>query len=359
MQTLSSAAGDCPRRHFPTSQPFLGNLIAAMAPSPAIPPSLETERIDYLDGWRGLAIALVLQEHFFKVAGFDSGRLGVDIFFCLSGMLMSHILFVRRVPLGTFYKRRISRIIPVFALFVLGVYGAAWLASHPFTAVELVATATFLRTYVPASPDIWHTGLPLGHLWSLNVEEHCYVVLSLVTLVVPTRSRAAAILLALGFAAIAMLYAYDHGLFAAPADPEIRTETAAASLLISAGYALLRDRFAPLVRGWMPLTAFLVAVPFYWHGLEGGIAEVSTPLLLAFAVNHLKDASRWLRSALALTPLRLLGLWSYSIYLWQQPFFQFKGALPPGAALGGALLAGIASFHLFENPVRRWLNRHW
>ena len=85
----------------------------------------ELRRIDYLDGWRGLAIFLVLQGHFFAIQGWHSGRMGVDIFFCLSGLLMSRILFQRRVPLTTFYKRRISRIIPAFLLFLLIVFGIA------------------------------------------------------------------------------------------------------------------------------------------------------------------------------------------------------------------------------------------
>ena len=49
----------------------------------------ELRRIDYLDGWRGLAIFLVLQGHFFAIQGWHSGRMGVDIFFCLSGLLVN------------------------------------------------------------------------------------------------------------------------------------------------------------------------------------------------------------------------------------------------------------------------------
>jgi len=56
--------------------------------------------------------------HFLNWLPFETGRLGVDIFFCLSGLPMSRILFVQRVPLTTFYKRRISRIAPAFVTFV-------------------------------------------------------------------------------------------------------------------------------------------------------------------------------------------------------------------------------------------------
>ena len=84
------------------------------------------ERLDYLDGWRGLAIALVLQSHFLPIDGFDSGILGVDIFFCLSGLLIAKLLFIKRTPLITFYERRINRILPVFILFLSVMYLLAY-----------------------------------------------------------------------------------------------------------------------------------------------------------------------------------------------------------------------------------------
>lgn len=316
-------------------------------------------RVDYLDGWRGMAIALVLQGHFFPLSGFESGYLGVDIFFCLSGLLMSRILFVQRVPLATFYKRRISRIFPVFLLFVVLVYGTALLAGHPSTWPEFVATVTFLRTYLPTYPDIWHSGLPIGHLWSLNVEEHCYVLLSAFTLFTAVRLRAGWLLLLLGTAAVGIHLGYNRYPELAPANDEIRTETAAAYLLISAGYFLMRERFVPLVRPWMPLVAFALAAACYWRGMPESISVFVTPFLLAFAVNHLGQVKAEILTALATAPLRVLGICSYSVYLWQQPFFQFKAYFPPGLALLCALLTGGASFYLFENPVRAWLNRHW
>lgn len=319
----------------------------------------ELKRVDYLDGCRGLAIAFVLQEHFLTIAGFESGRLGVDVFFCLSGFLMSRILFVNRVPLATFYKRRISRILPVFLLFVVLVYGAAWLAGQPRGWVDFLATVTFLRTYLPAQPDLWHTGLPLGHLWSLNVEEHCYVLLSLITLLALTRARTAGLLGALALGSIATLLWYDRHSALAPALFEIRTEAAASHLLLSAGYFLVRERFERLVQPWMPVLALMVSVLAYTAAAPWWAAQIVTPFLLAFAVNHLSRVWGWLRAALAAAPLRLLGLWSYSIYLWQQPFYQFKGSFPPGLALICVLAVGAASFYLFENPIRSWLNRRW
>ena len=143
-------------------------------------PSRIATRIDYLDGWRGLAISLVLCAHFLPESRLvDSGQLGVNVFFSLSGFLMSNILFVKRTPIPTFYRHRISRICPVFFLFVASIYFAGWCFGRSNSWVEIISTATFLRTYFPVPPTIWRSDLPIGHLW-LNAEEHCYVILSVV-----------------------------------------------------------------------------------------------------------------------------------------------------------------------------------
>lgn len=327
--------------------------------APGAPDHALVERLRYLDGWRGLAILFVLQSHFLTLHFIESGRLGVDVFFCLSGFLMSRILFVQRMPLAQFYKRRISRIFPVFMLFVLLVFAVAWWRGQHHGLGELLATLLFLRTYLPAEPDIWHTGLPIGHLWSLNVEEHCYVLLSLLTLLAFLRGREYLALLGAGVLAIAIHLFYVRHPGFAPDSFEIRTEVAASHLLISAGYFLLRQRVAPMVRPWMPVVAFALAIFSYLYIAPWWAPIVASPFLLAFAVNHLDRLPGGLLSILAAAPLRLLGICSYSLYLWQQPFYEFKQMLPTGVALLLALGAGATSFFAFENPVRSWLNKHW
>ena len=88
-----------------------------------------SERNPHYDGWRGMAIAVVLLSHFINILGLYAGKFGVAAFFVLSGALMSSILFVKRIPLATFYKRRISRIFPVFFIYVSSVYFYAYLTS--------------------------------------------------------------------------------------------------------------------------------------------------------------------------------------------------------------------------------------
>ena len=74
--------------------------------------SSTNRHIPYLDGWRGLAVAFLLLGHFFPVDGINFGTVGVHLFFVLSGLLMTRILFVQKVPLALFYQRRIARIFP-------------------------------------------------------------------------------------------------------------------------------------------------------------------------------------------------------------------------------------------------------
>ena len=143
---------------------------------------VEKDRILIWDGWRGMAILMVLCGHFFDIKWLWEDRMGVDVFFVLSGMLMSGILFEKRMSLRDFYIRRFSRIYPAFLVFVLSMFAVGIVFSIDFKWSELVASLFFLRTYLPADPGIWSSGLPTGHLWSLNVEEHAYLFLSAVTL---------------------------------------------------------------------------------------------------------------------------------------------------------------------------------
>jgi len=315
--------------------------------------------VDYLDGWRGLAILLVLQNHFLPIQGFDTGELGVDIFFGLSGLLMSNLLFVKRIPLQAFYKRRVSRILPAFVLFVLVAYGtAAWLGNAR-SGLEIISTLTFLRTYIPAVPNIWSTGLPIGHLWSLNVEEHSYVFLSLIALSAAARGRETWILAIVSALMMGLYHIYQMSPSMATTSFEIRTEIAATFLLLSAGYFLVRNHFAHLVQWWMPLAAIPIAALGYSDRFHWWVGAIVSPIALAFSVNHLQQAPKLFLEFLSSTGMRYMGLWSFSIYLWQQPFATYKTALPPGVAPAGALLAGLISYYIVEKPSRAWINAHW
>lgn len=325
----------------------------------------ELNRINYLDGWRGLAITSVLFAHFLPVAGLDLGKMGVDIFFVLSGLLMSKILFIKRTPLKIFYKRRISRIFPVFFIFLTSISLLSYIYNLSNEHQNYLYSLFFLRSYLPVSPDLWHTGLPIGHLWSLNVEEHCYIILSLITLIRFIKNREAIILLALGCGAIILQFIYIRYPDIASSNYHLKTEIVASHLFISAGYFLIKHHFEQNITPWMPVLSFILGILCYSELSPWYASWLISPFLFAFSVNHLDKAPAITLRFLSTKPLQLLGIWSYSIYLWQQPFYYygtkfgelFTYAGPLFLTLG--LLSGILSFYYIENPIRKYLNNRW
>lgn len=329
------------------------------------------QRIEVLDGWRGIAILIVLVSHFGTLA--DAlpiqrvllGRLGVDFFFVLSGLLMANILFVNRTPLKIFYQRRFTRIVPVFVTYITVIYAGGWLLSRTEESSNFLYALFFLRSYLPGEQDIWESDLPIGHLWSLNVEEHAYVVLSLITLVAALKHREHIALFALAFMAIATRYLMVSYPEMAGTSYEIRTESAVGPLMLSAGYFLIRDRFSPYVKSWMPVAALVVGFAAYTEYAPWYANWTIGSFMFAFAVSHIQQSPAWLMAILSSSVLRLLGIWSYSIYLWQQPFSHIYKNTSLGFQgqslvwLGLSILVGVLSFYALENPVRRYLNNRW
>lgn len=324
-------------------------------------PETATKNIPYLDGWRGLAIIMVLIGHFAHPPRFEAAQLGVDIFFVLSGYLMSRLLFIKRTPLPLFYKRRLSRIFPAFLFFVFAM--ALYTPVH-VSVTEMAAILTFLRTYFPADVSIWSDIWPIGHLWSLNVEEHSYLWLSLGVVVSQGASKAGRVLLFFA-STLALIFFYNityhfHG--PSGASPYyVRTECAALGLIASGGYRFLKDRlFIGRFNGapaWLPLLTFVLAFCCYTQYISQAFSRFAAPLLLAVTVNHLDITYEKVLSALSLPWLRWFGVCSFSIYLWQQPFYLAK--FPPLVGAVPAVLAGALSFYLIENPSRTYLNRTW
>lgn len=315
-------------------------------------------RTGYLDGWRGVSIACVLQGHFISLP-IELGTFGVALFFCLSGMLMSNLLFVQEQPLAHFYRRRISRVFPTFAFFVIAIFSISSYFGRRFLWPDFWSTLFFLRTYFPY-PGIWGSGMPIGHLWSLNIEEHSYIFMSILGVVTFFRRREWYILMLCGTACILTGFVYVKLGTRAPFWGALGTEVAASYLLISAGYSLICHKLRRWVPSWAPIATLLAAVGISQYG-TWWMQPIALPFLLAFSVNHLAEAAECFKSLLSIRPLRQFGLWSFSIYLWQQPFYSHKSTFPGGewSALSCALATGLISFYLIEQPCRTWLNRHW
>ena len=327
------------------------------------------DRILWLDGWRGSALLFVLASHF---GGPEYlGRFGVDAFFVLSGILMAKLLYLRQQPLSAFFARRAARILPAFLVYTGVVYAAeAWLTGGS-TALEILSTLVFARTYVPSDSDRWITELPLAHLWSLNVEEHSYVFLALTAAALARqRARGARLLLGSALVSVAFYLLYRYAAPPSTAMPyAVRTECAAFPLLLAAGLHLRASVGGPVRSGWRQHPATVMLLPCLSLGLVAGfhdkmmVTHLLSPALLALAIHGMLQTGPGPRLAALLSwrPLRLLGTASFSLYLWQQPaHFLIRNQhvdWSHGQGLLISLVLGALSFLCIEQPARRWLVR--
>jgi peptidoglycan/LPS O-acetylase OafA/YrhL len=322
--------------------------------------SEETKRIACLDGWRGCAILCVLFGHFVP-GSFSMGAFGVELFFVLSGRLMAEILFVKRVPLPTFFVRRFSRIYPALLVLVLTL-AAATIAGRISGLIEggvdsasVVTALTFTINYAAALH--WVDNELLLHVWSLSIEEHCYAVLALIAFVF-ARSERAAMPICFGLAGLAMVNGIRLFAEGAGGVHEIywRTDVRLAPVFLSAALFLLMRRFAELP-SWLAAVCATLSLPIYLLAEPLPVKYILPTMLLAVAVNSLHFSAEWLKHALASRWLVAIGMISYSLYLWQQPLYVKTGgawwALPP------ALILAALSYRHVETPARRLINQRW
>jgi peptidoglycan/LPS O-acetylase OafA/YrhL len=316
-------------------------------------PEAKPGRLLALDGWRGAAILLVLIGHFFPLAGINLARIGVDLFFALSGRLMAELLFSRATPLPTFFFRRFSRVYPGLAALVI-------LCIIFFDATPLrvgaraaLAALTFTANYA----SVWGLrSAVLDHVWSLCVEEHAYLALGAAAWA-SRRGLVSArlVILALATAALA------NGLIRADLlggnyyEVFWRSDVAAAPILVAALAYIERDRFAARLGGASPyllaLGVILKAATF-GVALRYGLGAIA----FALAVVSLDEAPAGWRAALAHPLLRRFGEASFSIYLWQQPFYELHARGAGVWTLAAAIACGLASYHGLEAPARLRLN---
>ena len=319
----------------------------------------------YLDGLRGVAIAFVLLEHFWQ---WPLGRLGVDLFFALSGMLIAHVLFHDRVPLPVFYQRRVARIFPGFYLYLVTMFVAGAVLQRQPPWADGAYSAVFLRTYLPGT-DIWQAAIPIGNLWSLNVEEHSYVGLSLVAFMAAGRGgeRAARWILVAATLACVACYGYFHvfPVSAGASAASLRTECAALPLLASAGIFLwlrtLERPIGPWAATVVLISCALVAAASMMPIERGGgvLRHIVVPTMLALFVNVMHASPRIVKDLLSTRWLVWMGLCSFSIYLWHYPFFFLANhgywSAGPVAGLVAALAVSACCYYGFEQPMRAWI----
>lgn len=313
-----------------------------------------------LDGWRGLSLLVVFIGHF-TVYG-DVASLGVELFFVLSGRLMADILILRREPIGTFFWRRASRILPVLWLYIavvlLGLTVSGLYDDSSDSLAGAWAAFSFTANYVDAE----HITFFYDHTWSLAVEEHCYLVLGLIAVLV-ARSRRRAAAVAIVLAALAILNGLRLEEQFTAHDPYIylRTDVRGASMLLAfAGRLLLHDRALPAKLPGRGLVApGLLIAGMLCTMLPDALRYSVGTLLLIAAVNSVDSAQGAYRRLLEMPLIGWIGTMSFSLYIWQQPFYGLhRNGVSVWLCLALATACGLWSHYAVERPARRWLNAH-
>ena len=329
-------------------------------------------RIPTLDGWRAIAIAAVALHHigrgfYLSEDAYASditrfGAFGVDIFFGLSGLLITNLLLDEwrhhdSFDLPGFYVRRAFRILPPYLTYLL----ACTVAGLWRTPWEAAGCLLFFRNYVPDQL----VGDSTQHLWSLAVEEHFYLLWpGLLFLLKPRRGRTAAFLLACAFGVWRMV----ESQLAAPTLPAIpshfRTDLRLDALLWGCLFAFLlndpvqREKIAAQLRWpvWLAVACVFVACIAFYSPLSSMWLACLIPILLVGTATH----PTWLFSRfLDWAPVAWLGRISYSLYLWQQ-LFLVAGWQHPAYAwtrwpldLFACLATAAISYYCVEKPLIR------
>jgi peptidoglycan/LPS O-acetylase OafA/YrhL len=312
-----------------------------------------------MDGWRGLAIMLVLGGHFLALGG--AAVLGVELFFVLSGRLMAQILIVREEPLGRFLQRRASRVLPAYLVFVAATSLLAFAAVGGTEAGKDVAFSAAAALFLFSNYHMAGEQLVIlfTHTWSLAVEEHSYLLLALIVLAVGRRSGTV-----LAVVAAAAVAAMANGLWQSLADPSVewlyaRTDIRLASIFASFAMFLALRRIAlpPALLPWLCPLGLAGGSAFFLAGASEPLCYTAGTVALALSVNTVEQMAAPLRRVLEDGGLRWLGLVSFSVYLWQQLFYvDYLGGTSAVQCLAGAIACGALSFYGIERPARRYFN---
>lgn len=350
------------------------------------PSWVRSGRVASLDGLRGVSILLVLIHHVALQSGADRagllfrasefGRLGVDVFFVISGFLIT-LLLVRerratgRTALGAFYLRRTLRIVPAYVAYLVIAGATLALLGHPLSRTDWLRAATYTTSIFGSNS--WY----VGHSWSLSVEEHFYLLWPLLFVALPRRL---ALVACVGYTGLAVVgrVAYDklggiagtHVDYFSPLRGDAIAAGCALALLATSRARGLLQRAGPGT-AWAAAAvalAMLVAAEAFRHA--GGawprrfemygfrfVTDWCIVVVLWAAVYH---PAHFAGRLLNWPPLTAVGVLSYSLYLWQELFVGPLQAHWPFRLpwnLAATLVAAYLSYLLVERPFLRLKSR--
>jgi peptidoglycan/LPS O-acetylase OafA/YrhL len=329
-----------------------------------------------IDGLRAIAVLAVVLFH--AGIGLAAGYIGVDVFFVISGYLITALLvdewrLCGRINMASFYARRIRRLLPalfvvvgftlVASIVLLSPYGEQRRVAQSAAASFLFVANLFFQFTSGGYFDPNADRLPLLHLWSLGVEEQFYLIWPALLIIVMARwpRRIVAVttvglLLSLALAELLMAFAPSAAFYQMPA----RFWELAAGCLIALAPPLRTGRSAQLAAAGIGLVLIATfAYTTHFPGL-GCLPAVAGTVMLLCAV-HWEGELGIAGHVLRWKPLVFIGLISYSLYLWHWPLLVLAHAtsVRPLSLLARLLLVFTAivmawlSFRFVERPARR------
>jgi peptidoglycan/LPS O-acetylase OafA/YrhL len=338
-----------------------------------------------LEGLRAVAVVLVLLYHP-QIPGFTGGYVGVDVFFVLSGFLITGILLRERVTSGSislpgFYARRARRILPAAALvlFVTVIASALFMPplSFPDTTKDAAAAALYvsnMRFGLQATDYLASqmAASPILHYWSLGVEEQFYVFWPAIVLLVCRTGGAigrriglTALVISVVSLGMSVWLTDVNAPWAFFSLPTRAWELGIGAILAVSGSWLARIPIrAAAAAGWAGLAAVALsgvvlsdATPF--PGTAALLPTLGAALVIAagFRQPFILAPARLLGTAIP----RFIGRISYSLYLWHWPLLVIPAAAAGVplrldqrvALIGVAFLLSVMSQHFIEEPIRR------
>ncbi|HVV01420.1 MAG TPA: acyltransferase [Verrucomicrobiae bacterium] len=337
-----------------------------------------------LDGIRGLAILAVVAAH----AGFTNGSaafVGVDVFFVLSGFLITTLLveewdYLGDIDLRLFYWRRALRILPALILVCCAFTAVAWITEPRSDALEVTLDGVYSLCYVANWVRVFgHLQASLfAHTWSLGIEEQFYLVwpLALILLLRRTESRKSlAYWLVL---VIVLVNVYRIVFFTEEFRISRGTDTRADALMIGALAGILFSsnlisqacwfRRLSTSAGFVSMSGLLLISVFDWFRRDINIfVRCIYPLVSLFGaaliMELLNSPDGWMCKVLSRRYLVYLGRISYGLYLWHYPIFRLIEARSLSRTaelsleLSISLAVTILCYHFVEKPILKYKRR--
>jgi peptidoglycan/LPS O-acetylase OafA/YrhL len=331
-----------------------------------------------VEGLRAVAIVIVVLCHA-GVGVAAGGYVGVDVFFVISGFVITRVLAgeldeTGRLSLARFYARRVKRLMPQALTVILVVVVGASLLLPPLRAGDVAGDVMAAGTYAmnwrlsAAAVDYFAVAGdgPLDHFWSLAVEEQFYIAWPLVLIVLSARRRpgadrrmmlAVAAIAACSFAfALREVRMAPESAYFSPAARGWELALGGLVALALAGHTLPR-RLAPAA-AWSGAAAIVLAATRFgpdaaMPGLPALLPTAGAAALIAAGASGALSAPT---RALSTGPARYVGRISYALYIWHWPILVFAAPRSTAAAIAvvlASVVVAIATHRWIEEPLRR------